>query len=335
MKRTRASYFDGSTSDTSETELLFTNDGRIVLLHDGRSTSYVLSDVKFSSRLGNTPRVLTLPDGGTCHIADNDMVDAFLNQQKTARAASVLHLLESRVVYVLAALLLTAIFSWGMVTYGIPALAAKVAYNLPESVDLALGKGTLNTLDKIAFEPSQLDPKTQARLQKRFAEMKRHIPNSASYRLVFRSSEKIGANAFALPSGIIVVTDGLVKISKNDDEIVAVLAHEIGHLVHRHAIRMAMQNSAVALLIAGITGDPISTSSLIAAMPTVLINSKYSREFETEADDYAYQYMVNNHMDTRAFANILERITGSDKQTGFESYLSSHPGTDQRVRRFR
>jgi Zn-dependent protease with chaperone function len=131
-----------------------------------------------------------------------------------------------------------------------------------------------------------------------------------------------------------VVTDGLVKISKNDDEIVAVLAHEIGHLVHRHAIRMAMQNSAVALLIAGITGDPISTSSLIAAMPTVLINSKYSREFETEADDYAYQYMVDNHMDTKTFANILERITGSDKQNGFESYLSSHPGTDQRVQHF-
>lgn len=335
MMRTRASYFDGNTSEASEIGLLFTDDGRIHLLRFGKDDSYLLADVKFSSRLGNTPRVLTLPNGGTCHIADNDLIDAFLSQHKTARAASVIHLLESRVVYVLAALLFTAIFSWGMVVYGIPELAAKIAYHLPESVDLALGKGTLNTLDKVAFEPSQLDEKTQARLQKRFAEMKNHIPNSASYRLEFRSSEKIGANAFALPSGIIVVMDGLVKISKNDDEIVAVLAHEIGHLVHRHAIRMAMQNSAVALLIAGITGDPISTSSLIAAMPTVLINSKYSREFETEADDYAYQYMVNNHMDTRAFANILERITGSDKQTGFESYLSSHPGTDQRVRRFR
>jgi Zn-dependent protease with chaperone function len=88
-------------------------------------------------------------------------------------------------------------------------------------------------------------------------------------------------------------------------------------------------------LIAAITGDPFSTSSLVVALPTVLVNSKYSREFETEADDYARLYMRDNNMDTKAFASILERITGSEKATGLESYLSSHPGTAERVQRFR
>jgi Zn-dependent protease with chaperone function len=333
--KTRAIYYDGSTSDASEIELVFNDDGSLHLLRPGWGASHLLADVKFSSRLGNTPRVLTLPDGSTCHIADNDMVDAFLRQHKTARTASLIHALETRLVYVLAAVLFTVIFSWGMVTYGIPAMATKIAYNLPDKVDRALGKGTLETLDKIAFEPSTLDEETKTRLLQRFADMKQDIANSEDYRLEFRDSEKIGANAFALPSGIIVVTDGLVEISENDDEIVAILAHEIGHLVHRHSVRMAMQNSAVAVLIAAITGDPFSTSSLVVALPTVLVNSKYSREFETEADDYARLYMRDNNMDTKAFASILERITGSEKATGLESYLSSHPGTAERVQRFR
>jgi len=333
--RTRAIYYDGNTSEASEVELVFNADDSLQLLGPDGSESFQLAEVRFSSRLGNTPRVLNLPGGRSCHIADNDMVDAFLGRHRTAKAAAVIHALESRIIYVLAAVLFTVVFSWGMATYGIPALAKKIAYNLPESVDRSLGSGTLQTLDKIAFKPSTLDEKTRARLQQRFAEMKQHITNSADYRLEFRSSEKIGANAFALPSGIIVVTDDLVKISENDDEIVAILAHEIGHLVHRHSIRMAMQNSAVAVLIATVTGDPFSTSSLVVALPTVLVDSKYSREFETEADDYAREYMLANHMDTNIFANILERITGSEKETGFEAYLSSHPGTAERVQRFR
>lgn len=333
--KTSASYFDGSTSEASPIELSFNDDGSIQLLHQGRSESYFLADVKFSSRLGNTPRVLTLPNASSCHIADNDLVDAFLRQHKSARTASVVHTLESRISYVIAAVLFTAIFTWAMVTYGIPSLATKIAYNLPENIDRALGQGTLETLDKIAFEPTTLDEATQTRLRKRFAEMQQHVTNSAAYRLEFRSSEDIGPNAFALPSGIIVMTDELVKISKQDDELVAILAHEIGHLVHRHSVRMAMQNSAVAVLIATITGDPFSTSSLIVALPTVLVNSKYSREFETEADDYAYRYMLDNGLDTKPFADILERITGSEKDSEFETYLSSHPGTAERVQRFR
>lgn len=334
--KTTASYSDGATSQVTQIELMFNDDGSIHLLLPGRGEAYLLDDVKFSSRLGNTPRLMTMPDGSTCHIADNDLVDAFLKQHKTAIAASIVHALESRAVYVLAAVVFTGLFTWGMLTYGIPAMATKIAYNLPESVDRALGKGTLETMDKIVFEPSSLDEATQERFRARFAEMQLDIANSNDYRLEFRNGGKeIGANAFALPSGIIVVMDELVKISKNDDEVIAILAHEIGHLVHRHSVRMAMQNSAVAVLVATLTGDPFSTSSLIVALPTVLVNSKYSREFETEADDYAYQYMLDNNMDTKTFADILERITGAERDSELESYLSSHPGTTERVQRFK
>jgi Zn-dependent protease with chaperone function len=130
------------------------------------------------------------------------------------------------------------------------------------------------------------------------------------------------------------MTDELVVASENDDELVAILAHEIGHLEHRHSIRMAMQSSAVALIIAAISGDVVSSSSLLVALPTVLIHSSYSQEFETEADDYAWHYLVDNAIPTGSFASILTRIDGASGDSVVSKYLSSHPGTRLRVQRF-
>jgi predicted Zn-dependent protease len=130
------------------------------------------------------------------------------------------------------------------------------------------------------------------------------------------------------------MTDELVAASEHDDELAAILAHEIGHLEHRHSIRMAMQSSAVALIIAAISGDVVSSSSLLVALPTVLIHSSYSQDFETEADDFAWHYLVENGIPTRAFASILTRIAGDSDDSAVGKYLSSHPGTHERVQRF-
>ena len=98
---------------------------------------------------------------------------------------------------------------------------------------------------------------------------------------------------------------------------------------------MVLQNSAVAVLVATITGDPFSTSSLVVALPTLLANSKYSRDFETEADDYAYHFLQDNNIETSTFSDMLERITDNAKQSGIEMYLSSHPTTIDRLQRFK
>ena len=161
------------------------------------------------------------------------------------------------------------------------------------------------------------------------------LPDGDSYRLEFRHSNKIGANAFALPSGIVVVTDALVKLGQTDDEVVAVLAHEVGHLEHRHSLRMVMQDSAVALLIATVSGDPFSSSTLVAALPTLLVHARYSRKFEAEADDYAYDFLVAQGIPTQAFADMLVRLGAKDETSAAEEFLSSHPGTQERIERFR
>ena len=328
-----ARYYDGRTSGATAVRLSFRHCGRVTLTGAAQSADYKLEDLDISTRIGDTPRLIGLPDGGKCEVSDNDTIDRLLKKQ-AANRGSWLHTLESHYLFVMFAIVVTIAASTMTFKYGLPWLAERSAHALPQSVDRSLGKGTLDILDRSLFSPTTLEPAIQARLGRRFAEMITTLPAGRDYRLLFRTGNNIGANALALPAGIIVMTDELVAASENDDELVAILAHEIGHLEHRHSIRMAMQSSAVALILAAISGDVVSSSSLLVALPTVLIHSSYSQEFESEADDYAWHYLVDNSIPTGSFASILTRLSAEGGDSVVSQYLSSHPGTHERVQRF-
>ena len=328
-----ARYYDGRTSGFSAVRLSFGRSGRVTLSGKGRQANYGLDELLISSRIGDTPRLIGLPDGGKCEVADNNVIDRVLKSQSGIRGRW-LNQLENHTLFILVAVAVTIASSIATVQYGIPWLAERTAYALPQSIDRKLGQGTLNILDRSLFSESTLDQATQSRLVGRFAEMTATLPAGDTYQLLFRAGTNIGANALALPSGIIVMTDELVAASENDEELVAILAHEIGHLEHRHSIRMAMQSSSVALIIAVISGDVVSSSSLLVALPTALIHTSYSQDFEAEADDYAWQYLTDSGIPTTAFASILTRIAGGSGGSIFSKYLSTHPGTMERVQRF-
>ena len=328
-----ARYYDGRTSAATELRLSFGRSGLVTLTGAAQCKTYKLDDLDISTRIGDTPRLIGLPDGGKCEVSDNDTIDRFLNTQAANRGGW-LHTLESHFPFVLVAIVVTIAASTMTFKYGLPWLAERSAHALPQSVDRNLGKGTLDILDRTLFSPTTLEPAIRTRLDRRFATMVSTLPGERSYQLLFRCGNTVGANALALPSGIIVMTDELVAASENDNELVAILAHEIGHLEHRHSIRMAMQSLALALIVAAISGDVVSSSSLLVALPTVLIHSSYSQEFETEADDYAWHYLVENDIPTASFASILSRISADDHDSQVSKYLSSHPGTGARVQRF-
>ena len=109
------------------------------------------------------------------------------------------------------------------------------------------------------------------------------------------------------------------------------LAHELGHLAHRHAMRSLLQGSATALIIAGVTGDVTSTTSLAASAPFVLLHAKFSRDFEREADRYAIELLRKDNISPRNFALILERLEAARKGRGsVPGFLASHPPTKER-----
>ncbi len=323
--------------------------------------SFPFNEVSVSDRLGNTPRSISLPGGARCETRDNDAVDQWLKARGKQGQYRLLHKLESRFGYAVIALAITISCLWAAITVGAPTLSKFAAERLPPQTEEMLGGQVLATLDKAIFSPSKLSPEKQKQVSATFNRINQTLQRKKPLQLVFRKGDSIGANALALPSGTIVITDELVKLAENQDELFAVLAHEAGHVMHHHSLRGWLQDSIVVLIITGLTSDASSIGMLAAGLPTALVEAKYSREFENEADDYAYQKMVEQKVPLKNFAAILSRLEKSAhakpaeknaKQDAGKSsaktektdnnqedsdvmeFMASHPATAERIKRF-
>jgi len=322
-----ARYFDGRSARGHEVRLRFDATGHVEITGIEPVLRFALRQLNISSRIGNTPRSIALPNGAKCETDDNDAVDAVLAAHGHQRTARLRHRLETAWPYILALFVFTVAAVWGLVNYGVPEIARRAAFAMPIEADRALARSTLEVLDHRLFEPSTLEPSRRDALKARFQKIVTDLDPRYQFRLELRRSNAIGANAF--------VTDALVQLAENDEELLAVLAHEIGHVIHRHALRSVMQNSAVALLLAFALGDVVSATSLAAALPTMLVGAKFSRDFEREADRFALEFLRARHIPTFHATVILQRLETAAGRTpdGFD-YLSSHPGIEERAELF-
>lgn len=330
-----ASFFDGKSSKPHAVRVRLDDATLVVEGEETGRLRFPLDMISISPRVGNTPRFIQLTGGAALEVAENDVVDGFAPSLPGGSFHRLQHLLESKRRWILASILLTVGLVWGAIDYGVPYAAKQIAFALPREVDESLGTGALQAFDKLMFRPSTLPANDRQRLQAGFDALVAASDISVErVRLEFRASPVMGPNALALPSGIVIMTDELVRLASNDEEVLAVLAHEIGHIRHRHSLRGVLQNSTVALAIATLTGDLTSLTAISATLPTALVELKYSRSFELEADDYAVGLMTAKDMDPTALGAILARITGDpgDEPT---SYFSTHPATAERMTRIK
>jgi Zn-dependent protease with chaperone function len=201
---------------------------------------------------------------------------------------------------------------------------------VPVSVLDPLSSQTVTMLDERFFSDSELDATKKQEVRGLFQGVCTDFGQDLRCEVLFRKGgDAIGANAFALPSGQIIVTDEFVAMAQSPQEIEGVLAHEMAHVQKRHSVRHALQHTGVFLLISALVGDIGSISSLATTLPAILVESGYSREFEEEADRVACLYLLSRGESTVPFQDILIRMT-SDQPSGV-SLFSSHPLTDKRV----
>ena len=327
MSVLQAVYFDGKTSRRHPVSVMVAG-GRLKIVSRDVNEEFDARGVRRSLRIADTPRWLYLPGGGACVTSDNDAVDRITRDR---RYEAILHRWESRPAYAVLAIAMVVASLWVLIDRVLPVAVEKIAVRVPIEAEAALGRETLAGMEKYLLRPTKLSAARQARLRTGFDTVARNAGEAGSYRLEFRASPAIGANAFALPSGIIVVTDELVRLARNDREVIAVLAHELGHVRHRHTMRRLLESSATALIIAGITGDIASTTSLAAAAPTLLLQTKYSRDHEREADLYAIDLLRKGGIEPSYFAVILRRLEGATgERRGLPTFVSSHPPTEER-----
>jgi len=339
MITTRGFLYDGKVSERRKVTIACGDDAVVRVSGEGIETSLPLADLRIDPRLGTARRAIRFPDGASVETSDHVFLDRLHRRQGRGGFFRAVHRWESSLMRAFCALILLLLAGFGFVRYGVPFLAKKAAFALPAATEDYLGRETLQLLDRIVLRPTALPENRRTELTALFATMTAGYPERRGWRLEFRSGEGVGANAFALPSGIVIVTDRLVALARSDEEIAGVLAHEIGHVNRRHALRHLMQNSATALLVATVTGDITSFTSLSATLPTALIDAKYSRDFENEADDAAVDYLKGRGLPVRSYAEMLTRL-GNDsrnepkkKESGFGELFANHPLIQERVKR--
>lgn len=319
-----ARYFDGHTSRLYQVTLTV-SDGVAVLAGDIERSS-PLGQLRVSERSSHAVRKVSFPDGAYLEIADQAAFNQLLHDTGH-RDSWVVRLQQSWRGAVLATVA-TIVALWLSYLYLLPLVAKGVAYAIPQSVERQLGQGVLDMLDRHVFAASELDGARQQALRARFSRLTVPGDDMPEHRIVFRKS-RIGPNAFALPSGDIVLTDEMVELMPDDDAVMGVLAHELGHLQKRHLTRRIIQTSAVGAGAALLFGD---VSTVVAALPPMLLDLKYSRDVEREADDYAIAMLRQNGI---ALEHLAQVFVALGKLGDAPPYLSSHPASAERIARIR
>ncbi|MDE6230488.1 MAG: M48 family metallopeptidase [Muribaculaceae bacterium] len=158
--------------------------------------------------------------------------------------------------------------------------------------------------------------------------------------LNFKVYHVIDVNAFACPDGSVRVFSSLMDIM-NDDELMGVIGHEIGHVLKRHS-----KNAFKTELLTGAAKDAISstggvagalTDSALGSLGESLINAKYSQKQEKEADDCGYDFLVANGRNPWGMVMSFEKLSSMEGDQAKTSYInkmfSSHPDTKDRIKR--
>lgn len=247
-------------------------------------------------------------------------------------------------VFALAVLALALFYRWGT-----PWLAAQLTREVPLQWEQGLSGRALEDLDAHWLRASRLSPQRQQDLRARFETLARDVtPALRPYpgyaprlQLVFRSG--LGANAFALPGGTIVLTDGIVFAADRrgaaDEALMGVLAHEIGHVMHRHTTRLVVEQGVLNVGLGLALGD---LSTAIASGSALLTGLAYHRGHETEADCYAVALLRQAGVPTQPMADLLLAIdagahgqTAAPQEPRWATLLSSHPDTPERARKIK
>jgi predicted Zn-dependent protease len=141
-------------------------------------------------------------------------------------------------------------------------------------------------------------------------------------------------NAFSIPGGHIYVNTGLIGTAAKADELAAVVAHEISHVVARHVIKQAEQAQTISALGSILLGqNPGALQTLVAQVLAGGAMARFSRADEKEADDMGLQTMTQAGYDPHGMLDMFSRLLALDKggDSSVARFFADHPGTQDRI----
>jgi predicted Zn-dependent protease len=150
-------------------------------------------------------------------------------------------------------------------------------------------------------------------------------------------------NAFACPGGIILITKGMIQLAHNEDELAAIIAHEIAHINHRDGIASIKQARwTEALTIIGVKAINHYASEDLARLVNIfedsiddiiktLVVNGYSKTQEYAADEKALSYLTKAGYDPNALINFIDRLSNYSKNS-YAGIINTHPDAKERIK---
>lgn len=221
-----------------------------------------------------------------------------------------------------------------MTTVLVPATADRLASVIPVQQEVQLGEGvtdhlvTLITPDASApICAAQPGVDALAALMKNLTQFTA-IPYPA---LTVRVVDTDIVNALAAPGGQVLIFRGLLEFAESPDEIAAVLAHEIGHVVARDPTRLAMRSASTGAVLSLVMGD-IFGGAIVATASNALVDASYSRSAEAAADAFAHDTLGRALIDVGAMGAFFRRLQDEHAtQGGILRMFSTHPELEARA----
>ena len=325
--RIDARLLDGRSSRPRPVTLSIDGDRLEIHHRDGTTAVERLSPdaLDWQEPLGARHRSVLLAGGRRCEFDNGPALERFV--RACGHRDSPLNRWQRATLPALAAVALVLASLAAAYRWGLPAVAEGLATWIPGHSLQALDRQLLESLDASGtLGPSRLAPDAVDDATRLGRQLLAAHPESS---LHIRSAPGLGANAFALPGGSIVLTDALLELATDAREVAAVVGHELGHVRARHGLRQMLQTSMVAVAIGLWSGD---FDSLLTVAGTVLVGASYSRRFEFEADAFAAETLHGASLSPRLLADMLRRLSEAGGGDG-PRYLSSHPPTPERIRR--
>jgi predicted Zn-dependent protease len=201
--------------------------------------------------------------------------------------------------------------------------------------EIALG---LNSAPQMAAQFGGVSRNEQAaKLVKTVGEklVARSVAAKSPYQFSFRAlADPRTINAFALPGGPVFIAEGLLRLLRTEGEVAAVLGHETGHVLARHsAEHLAKQQLMQGLVGAVAVGSGDYNTAQMAQVVGNLINMKYGRDDELEADSLGVRIMAEAGYDPRAMLRVMEVLAKASTGSRQPEILSSHPNPGNRAER--
>jgi Zn-dependent protease with chaperone function len=215
--------------------------------------------------------------------------------------------------------------------WGLPFASDLVAKMIPDSIEREYGQGITNTY----LTTETIDSAASENLNDFFDAM--HIEKNNEVQLYVVKSDVV--NAFAFPGKTIIVFDEIIRRTTNKEQLAALLAHEYAHVKQRHAIRSMAAGMSSGILLSIVIGDASGALGGLAQNADQLRLLKYSRDFETEADNIGLDMLEESKINPTGMAELFQLLQTEEKAVLGNSnimdkleFLSTHPLTKERIK---